>query len=223
MGPGVEEGVEIFSRFDGAQIEDEGFGEAEAGADGIGLGGGGLEEAVVDAGMDGDDLVRVEAEEADGVLAGVFADGNEAVSFGGDLSGEAFIGFNVSRGVEFRHEPAGEVVEGGSEGHAGDGMVNLVGGVKDIGATVGEPHEPAGAVVGAQEERDAGNGLPGGESGLFVVEGADLVEKGERGDAVAGAGLAEGDDPMVEVVFDSGAAEEERGGVYGQVHEVLSC
>lgn len=223
LGPGVKKGVEVFAGFDGAEIEDEGLGEAEADAEGFGVRRGGLEEAVIDAGMDGDDLLRGEAEKADSVLAGVFADGDEAVGFGGDLGGEALVGFDVGRGVEFGHEPAGEVVEGGGEGHAGDGMVDLIGGVEDVGFMVGKTHEPAGAVVGAEEEGDAGNGLPGAEGGLFVSEVADLVEEGEGGDLVAGAGLAEGDDPMVEVVFYAGAAEEERGGVDGQVHEVLSC
>lgn len=223
MGPGVEERVEVLTWLDGAQIEDEGLGEAQADPHGIGVSSGGAEETVVDAGMDGDYFFRTEAEEADGVLAGVFADGDEAVGLGGDLGGEAFIGFDVGRGVELRHEPAGEIVEGRGEGHAGYGMVNLIGGVEDVGPVVGKAHEPAGAVVGAEEEGDAGDGLPGAKGGLFVGEVADLVEEGEGGDEVAGAGLTEGDDPVVEVVFYAGATEQERRGVDGQVHEVLSC
>lgn len=147
--PGVEEGVEVFAGFDGAEIEDEGLGEAEALADGLGFGVGDGEEGLVDAGVDGDDLFGGEAEEANGVEAGVFADGDEAVGFRGDLGGEAAIGFDVAGGVEFGHEPAGHVMEGGGEGHAGDGMVDLIGGVEDLGAMVGEAHEPGGAVVGA--------------------------------------------------------------------------
>jgi hypothetical protein len=145
LGPGVEEGIEVLAGFDGAEVQQKGLGQVEPGTEGVSVGGGCGEEAGIDAGVDGDDFVGREAEQADGILAGVLADGDETVGAKRRSARRSAGRRRRWRGVELGHEPAGHVVEGGGEGHAGDRTVHLVGGVEDVGAVVEEAIEPAGA------------------------------------------------------------------------------
>ncbi len=120
----------------------------------------------------------------------------------------------------FGREPAREIVERrGDAGAFRDIAAELIGDVENVGAG-GHPIEQrkAGRVGGVEESETRICGKRA-ERGALVSEAAETIEEREGAYFTGAREAGEGADPVIGIILDAGAAQQQRSGVNQDPHD----
>src|ERR1035438_4912801 len=121
--------------------------------------------------------------------------------------------------MQLGHKPRGQVVNGNGEPRPPGSLAGQAAGMKDIGISSHPIHHGRGGVVGSRQRGERQLRAPESGYRAVVMERKACIEGRKSADALARAGgAAQVFDPVIEIVLDAGAANQQRGGIDEHTH-----